>query len=163
MNYFIIIRGPLGVGKTTIAKKLAKTLKAKYISIDEMLEKHGLAKTEGDYLPDDFIKANNFIIPEVEEKLSAEKITILEGNFYFQEQIEHLIKNLPFPNFVLTLKAPLEVCIKRDNERKIPYGKESAEAVYHLVSRFDYGEIIDTENKSADQVIKEIISYLPKS
>jgi shikimate kinase len=34
MEYFVIIRGPLGVGKTTIAKRLAKQLNAKYISID---------------------------------------------------------------------------------------------------------------------------------
>jgi deoxyadenosine/deoxycytidine kinase len=34
MGYYVIIRGPLGVGKSVIAQKLAKTLKAVYIPID---------------------------------------------------------------------------------------------------------------------------------
>ena len=57
-SYFIIVRGPLGVGKSTIAKRLAKALKAEYISIDSALEKYDLAKTDSDYTPKDFIRAN---------------------------------------------------------------------------------------------------------
>ena len=44
MNYFIIIRGPLGIGKTTIAKKLKKILKAEYISMDEIVDNNMIIK-----------------------------------------------------------------------------------------------------------------------
>ena len=38
MSYYIIIRGPLGCGKSTIAKKISKILNAKYISMDEIVD-----------------------------------------------------------------------------------------------------------------------------
>ena len=38
MSYYIIIRGALGIGKSTIARKLSRILNAGYISIDKVLE-----------------------------------------------------------------------------------------------------------------------------
>ena len=46
MSYFIIIRGPLGIGKSTIAKALAEILKAEYIAIDKVLEENGLDRKD---------------------------------------------------------------------------------------------------------------------
>lgn len=42
MSYYIIIRGPLACGKTTVSRELAEKLKATHISIDEILDKHEL-------------------------------------------------------------------------------------------------------------------------
>ncbi len=39
MNKIIIIRGPLGVGKTTIAKLLADKIGAQYLSLDKIFKK----------------------------------------------------------------------------------------------------------------------------
>jgi len=156
MKYFIIIRGPLGIGKSTIAKKLATVLKAKYISIDDVLERYNLTRINEDYIVDDFIKANQIVITQIQK----EKSIIFDGNFYFSEQIEHLIKNLAIPNFVFTLKAPLETCLKRDKEREKSYGQVAVEAIYNLVSKFDYGTIIETGNKTTDEVVDEIQSHL---
>ena len=36
MNYYIIIRGPLASGKSTISEKLAKIIKAKHFAIDRV-------------------------------------------------------------------------------------------------------------------------------
>jgi len=88
---------------------------------------------------------------------------VFDGNFYHKEQINDLIKNLNFKNFVFTLTADLKTCIKRDKERKNSYGKEAACAVYKLVSAFDYGFVINTNNKNSEQVVNEIIKQLPKN
>ena len=72
MNYYIIIRGPLGSGKSTICEKLAQILDAKYIGMDEVLEKHGLDKMPPDapcISAENFIKANEIVLPEVKELL----------------------------------------------------------------------------------------------
>ena len=166
MGYFIIIRGPLGIGKSTIAEKLSKSLNAKYVSIDKILEEHGLDKVspEAECIPiENFIKANEFILPEVRKILKKCKIVIFDACFYHKEVIEHIIQNLKgYQHYVFTLKAPLEICIKRDLEREKTHGEEAARAVYKLVSRFDYGIVIDVSNKTIEQTVKEILSYLPK-
>jgi len=163
MGYYIIIRGPLGLGKSTISKALAKILKGAYISVDKVLEKNKLDKRDeklGCISPQNFIKADKIILPEVEERLAKGKIIIFDGCFYHKEQIKHLIDNLPYKHYVFTLKAPLEVCIKRDSKRKRVYGEGAAMAVHGLVSRFDYGTIIDTNNKTEKEVIDEILTHI---
>jgi shikimate kinase len=157
MKYYVIIRGPLGVGKTTVAKKLAKALHAKYISIDAILEKNGLDKVKGKCIPaGNFIKANETILSQVRG------MAVFDGNFYHEKQIQHLVRNLRTPCFVFTLKAPLDVCVKRDETRKGKYGKEAAKAVYALVSRFDYGISIDTAKMTPAEVSRKILSCLPR-
>jgi tRNA uridine 5-carbamoylmethylation protein Kti12 len=163
MSYFIIIRGPLGVGKSTIAKKVAQILNAEYISMDSVLDKYGLDKIEGECIPvENFLKAHEIFLPEVKRKLEEGIRIVLDGNFYHKQQVEHLIQNISFPFYVFTLKASLETCIDRDKKREHPYGKDATIAVYTLVSRFDYGKIIDTDNKTEEEVIKEVFSYLPE-
>jgi predicted kinase len=163
MSYYIIIRGPLGSGKSTISEKLAHILDAKHVHIDEVLEKHGLDKMMPDApcIPaENFIKANEILLPEVKQLLTNGKIIIFDACFYHKEVIEHLVQNLPYEHYIFTLKVPLELCIQRDSARKKTYGEGAAWAVHSLVSRFDYGTNIDVTG-SLEDAIKDIISYLP--
>ena len=165
MVYYVIIRGPLGIGKSTIARKLASILNGGYISVDDVLEEQNLDKIdekEGCIPIRNFIKANKFILEKIKNLLENSKIVIFDGNFYHKEQIENLIANLKYKHHIFTLKAPLKICIERDRKRGKVYGKEATNAVYKLVSRFDYGIIIDTNNKTAEEVVKDILSHLPK-
>ncbi len=164
MSYYLIIRGPLGIGKTTISKLLSKRLKAKYFSMDKVLSDNKLDKRgkEPCIPAKNFIKANNLILPEIKNSLKNSQIVILDGCFYHKKQITDLERKLKFKHFVFDLKAPLEICIKRDSKRKEVYGKGAAQAVYNLVSKFNYGIAINTKEKSENQVVKEILSYLPE-
>lgn len=157
MDYFIIIRGPAAGGKTTLAKKLARKIRAHYISFDQIREKHGIGLTEVDR-----IKANKIAIPEAKEYLDNNKIVIFDGVFYHKTQLDHIIKELPFKYFVFTLKVPLQKCLDRHKFRDSKISEKSVRDVHELVTRFDYGIIIDTENKTEDDAIQEIISHLPE-
>jgi tRNA uridine 5-carbamoylmethylation protein Kti12 len=162
MSYYLIIRGPLGSGKSTLSQELASRLDAKHVRIDEVLEKNGL-----DIMPldapcisaENFIKANEIVLPEVKKLLTEGRIVIFDACFYHKKVIEHLIKNLKFPHHVFTLKAPLELCIKRDRERQKTHGEGAAMAVHSLVSRFDYGINIDVTG-NLEETLKKILSYL---
>ncbi len=160
MSYFIIIRGPLGIGKSTIAKVLAKHLNAEYISFDKVLEENGLDRRDDNFVPEDFIKANEIILSRAKESIKKGKIVIFDGNFYFKEQIEHLKKNLPYKCYIFDLKASVETCIERDSKRRRVYGEKATREVYELVSKFDYGTKINTDKKTEEEIVKEIMGYL---
>ena len=164
MNYFIIIRGPLGIGKTTIAKKLKKILKAEYISMDEIVDNNMIIKKQdknGMIDVRNFLQANKVIIPIVNKILKEGKNIIVDGNFYHKEQIIDLINKLGKDKvLVFDLKAPIEVCIERDKKRKIILGKDAARAVFNAVNRFSYGVKINTNKKTEDETVKEILKHI---
>lgn len=158
MPYLIIIRGPLGIGKTTISKLLSEKLNADYFSIDEILKQNRLdvIDEEIDCIPEDnFLKVNQIIIQNISQ---SNKSIIIDGNFYYQNQLEDLIKNIHLKPFVFTLTAPLETCLKRDSQRSTSLGIDATTTVYNLVSKFKFGEIIDVSNLSIEESVQKIYS-----
>lgn len=156
---FIILRGPAGIGKTTIGKKLAKASDALYISVDKILKDNKLNYVPGEpCVPEaNCIKVNGIILSTI-KKYKEDKPIVIEGCFYHLSQIRDLIEKLPKEPYVFTLKAKIPILVKRDKTRR-GIGKKSIKAVHKLVSRFDYGHTIDTNQKGVDEIIKEIISY----
>jgi predicted kinase len=164
MSYYIIIRGPLACGKSTIAKKLSELLKADYFAVDRVLDENDLTKDkeEGYVSQKSFLKVNEIITPQAKKLLSEGIPVIFDGNFYWESQIKDLLDKLDYPNYIFTLKASLNICIERDIQRGKTHGKDAAEAVYKKSTSFEYGIPIETNNKTVDETIKDIISHLPK-
>ena len=162
-GYYIIIRGPLGSGKTTVAKKLVKLLKGRHIAVDEIIDRHKLwrDKEEGYISQKSFFKVNKIVEPKSRELLEKGKTVIFDGNFYWKSQIEDLVHRLNYQHYVFTLKAPLRICIKRDSKRNKPHGKDAALVVYNKTTSFGYGINIDI-TQPLNKAIKEILSHLPK-
>lgn len=148
------------MGKTTVAKKIAEKINGKYISIDEVLVNNNLSHVDekiGCIPEENFLKANQIVGPIINSCLENNDPVIIDGNFYHKNQIADLVNNFPFQVFAFTLTAPLEVCVERDSKRPKCYGIGAATAVYNLVSKFDYGEVVETELLSVDETINEII------
>lgn len=164
MFYYIIIRGPLGCGKSTLAEKIAETIKAKYVAIDRILDEHDLTKDkEAGYISQkSFIKANEIAAPKATKLLEKGTPVVFDGNFYWKSQIDDLIKRLDFPHYVFTLKVPLEVCIGRDSKRQKTHGEAAVRVVYKKATEFDYGAVIDV-TKPLEESVRKILSYLPKA
>jgi adenylate kinase family enzyme len=157
--YYIIIRGPLGVGKSTVSEKLAKDLKAKHISIDRVLDEFKKVWEDGYISKKSFIKANKIVSKRAMAFLAKNKVVVFDGNFYHKSQITDLIGKLDYAHYVFTLKAPLKLCIERDSRRAKPHGREAAKAVYRKSTEFRYGISIDA-TKPLAKIIKEIVSNL---
>lgn len=161
MSCYIIIRGPLGSGKTTLSQVLAKSLNSEHIAIDDILDEHGLTndKEDGYVSQKSFLKANEIAIQKAAAFLESGTSVIFDGNFYWRSQIEDLVKRLDCPHTIFTLKAPLELCIERDSKRKNPHGPDAAGAVFEKVSEFTYGIEIDATRPIAvvvDEMLKTI-------
>jgi predicted kinase len=161
MSIAILIRGPLGVGKTTVAAELGHRLGARIISIDAILEENGLDQGSHGIPARNFLRANELALPTAQEALEAGRPVIFDGNFYYKSQVRHLLRRLPSPTYVFTLNAPVEECIARDSGREHVYGPESAAWVHYLVNRFNAGTPIETAGKDAGQVVVELVAYLP--
>jgi predicted kinase len=160
MSFFVVIRGPLGVGKSSIAERLAKEIGAEHICIDRILDERGLEEWEADYVSlKSFVRANEFAADLAREFLAQGRAVIFDGNFYYAAQIEDLIGRLDCRHYVFTLKAPLEVCIDRDRHRDKSYGAEAAREVYAISTGFDWGIGIDA-TRPIDTVVGEIVSHL---
>lgn len=164
MKYFIIIRGPLGCGKTTISTRLSKILGARHISIDKVLEKNRLNTIDKktDCIPKkNFAQGIKTVIPEAKKAIKNGKAVIFDGCFYHESSIDYLVESLEYQHYIFTLRAPVEVCIRRDKKRKNKLGEKAARRVHELVSKFDKGFVIDAE-KPVEAVIRDIRSHLPK-
>jgi predicted kinase len=163
MSFYVIIRGPLGCGKSTISERLSKILNARYFAVDRVLEEHDLENDrEAGYISQkSFKRANEIIAPQAQKILDSGKPVIFDGNFYWKSQVDDLISRLDFPHYVFTLKAPLEVCIERDRKRNKTHGEDAARAVFKKSTGFEYGTVIDI-NKPLKKCIDEILSLLPK-
>ncbi|HBR71034.1 TPA: hypothetical protein DIC20_05435 [Candidatus Dependentiae bacterium] len=162
MSYFIILRGPAGVGKTTVAKKLTQLLGGYHISLDTILAKHNL-----DYVPgnrcvpeQNTLTVNKLIIPMAQEKLKEGTVVIFDGNFYHKSQIEDLINKLKFPHFIFTLQADVETCIARNNMRDNSLDEKEVKNVFELVSTFECGDVINSNDQTIDESILTILKKI---
>lgn len=155
MTTFLIIRGPLGAGKTTIAKAVALALGGETIAIDPILE-----RWEWDGGSESlFLKANQ-VAGELALRLLERGVPVVfDGNFYWKSAIEDLQGRLPFPNAVFTLKVPLGLCVERDRGREPSHGEENVREVFEKATRFEAGTPVDG-TRLVPQVVKEITRHL---
>ncbi len=161
--FYIIIRGPAGVGKSSIAEILKKELNAVHISFDKIMKENKLDVIEGDGISEkNFIKANNLILKKALRNLKNGKIVIFDGCFYREGQLTHLLENIPYKYYIFTLKASQDICFERNRGRSRIMPQEAIKDVHNLVSKKDFGVIIDTENKSKEDIVKEILSYIER-
>ncbi len=160
MSYYAILRGPLGVGKSEVSRRVATVIEGSYISIDEILEVENLERWDADCISEaSFLDANRFAADRARPDLSRGKPVVFDGNFYWRSAIEDLLERLPWPHVVCTLTAPLSVCTDRDSARVPSHGAKSAQQVYHRTLAFDYGTVIDATG-ALDTVVAAVLGEL---
>jgi len=153
VSFYVIVRGPLGSGKTTLSARLADRLKAEHIAIDQILEKHHLEEWENGYISESsFLQANHIAASSARPFLRRGTPVVIDGNFYWRSAVDDLLRCLPFPHVVFTLKVPLSTCIARDGVRSPPHGAEAAREVYAKTISFDYGVPVDASGSVEETV-----------
>jgi deoxyadenosine/deoxycytidine kinase len=153
---YIVVEGPIGIGKTVLSKRLANTL-----NTDLMLEnplgnpflsrfyedpRNAALPTQLHFLfqrlkmievlrqADMFKPAQiaDFLIQK--DHLFAE-VTLNDDEFELYSQVyNRLVVDAPIPDLVIYLQAPVGVLLKRISERGISYEKKINEAYLNKVS-----------------------------
>ena len=157
MSYFVIVRGPLGVGKSTVASALARRLRAEVVSIDRILDDYGLWRS-GRLA--EFLEANRIAARRAEALLARQTPVIFDGNFYWKGQLRDLVRRLAIDHWIFTLDAPLRVCIARDSARRPRHGAAAARAVYAKTTAIEAGIRINAA-RSVNEVVEDLVARLP--
>ena len=156
MNKIIIIRGPLGVGKTTVSKLLAERLNFKYLSLDKIIKDNNLE--DGEEIPlEHFLISNEIIFKLIN---NSEITYIIDGCFYYQEQINDLIKKFKNNIQIFSLISNIKICIARDSKREKTHGENSARFVHRATTKIKVGEEIDNSNLTIEETVTQIIKKL---
>ncbi len=163
VSYYIIVRGAAGSGKTAVAKRLARMLDATYISVDAILRRNGLEDDwEDGYISQrSFMSANAIIEHTAKASMMRGKPVVVDGNFYWQSQIEDIVRRLGVNHYAFKLEAPLERCIARDRGRNGRIGKDAVIAVYKKTESVNYGVRIDA-TMPMEKVLEGILACLPE-
>ena len=158
--FFVVLRGPLGVGKTSVARLLAERIGGEHIRVDQILEERGFEEWDTDYISlKSFLRVNEVAAQLAGDFLPKGVPVVFDGNFYYEAQIVDLIGRLDYRHYVFTLHAPLSVCIERDAGRSPSYGSEAARDVFRKSTEFESGVGIDA-TRSLDAVVGDIVSRL---
>ncbi len=156
--FYVILRGPLGAGKTTISKGLAKVCNAHNISIDDILYKFNLEEWGEVYiLESSFLKANEIAASESLKQLKKGVPVIIDGNFYYKSAIlslERLLKE--FKGVVITLSVSIEECIRRDASRNVVLGEEATRLAFQKTTEFCFGEEVNAD-KNMREVLDSVV------
>lgn len=160
MTYYAIVRGPLGVGKTEVSRRVAAAIGGTHVSIDEILATNDLEEWDGDAISEaSFRRANRFAVERARAALDGGTPAVIDGNFYWRSAIEELVEQLSFPHLICTLNAPLARCIERDAARASPHGAEATRQVYERTMAFSYGTVIDA-TRSLAEVVSAVLCEL---
>lgn len=168
-NIFLI--GPMGAGKTTIGKQLARELKKEFYDSDRVIEQHTGANIplifdlEGE---EGFRKREQAVIDELTAK---DNIVLATGGGAVLS--EHNRKHLSERGTCIYLHSDLESLLERtrkDRNRPLLHGEESPEVVLKRLMeqreplyRETADHIIDTGSNSIRGVIKAIIGRLEQN
>ena len=158
MSKCFVIRGPAGVGKSSVAKLLVKKTNAFLVSFDEVLEKNGLDTIVGDSIPlINYLQANAIILPEIKQELKAGRIVILDGCFYHTEQHADLERQLQMKIPVISLTIPLAEAVRRNALRGSTMPEHAVKEVYALVENAPLGTKLDTNRRTVEDTAANVI------
>ena len=167
MNKNIYLIGFMGVGKSTITKKLSELLKKDALEMDEMI-----VKRQGMPISEIFEKHGEEYFRDVESALlediknNCEGIVSCGGGAVLRDKNAAVMKDNG--KIILLTATPQTIYerVKDNNDRPILNGNMNVEYIEGLMAKrrdryFEVADIIvETDNKDVDTICREIMDKL---
>lgn len=175
----IAISGPPGAGSTSIAKKIAKKLKLKYLSVGKIQKSYGKVKKESEAAlrvwGTTFGKSED-LHRKILDRTQIEKAK--KGNIVICGKLSiHMLKDLA--NYKIWIDTPLKVRAKRTAERdKISFEQALKEVkkrekiereIWKKIYGFDYFDqkysadfVLDNAKLSLEQAVNKILDFIKR-
>ena len=169
MKKNLVLTGMMGVGKSTIAKKLSKKLKIKFVDIDQLIEKR-----ENNSIKEIFNAKGENYFRKIEEKTTLEilkknnLIIALGGGAFMNSIIRRKIKNTSISFWLdLSLKFLLPR-LKNVKKRPLINQDKMVDSINKIYSERKkiYNESdfkINCNSTEIDEVVKKIIKIYENS
>jgi shikimate kinase len=161
----IILVGPMGAGKTTIGRQIAKALGRDFYDSDKEVEKRTGATIP---LIFELEKEEGFRLREsamIKELLSKDSIVLATGGgAVLSEKNRKYMSN---HGFVIYLCAPLEQLVRRtarDKNRPLLQTKNPKKTIEELLTKRDplYREVADIVIETDGLTVRQVVSKLQK-
>ena len=169
MEKNLTLTGMMGVGKTTIGKRLAKKLNYAFVDIDKIIEKQ-----EGESISSIFKNKGENYFRKIEKQLTImelkknNSVISLGGGAFLNSSIRQYSKK---NSISFWLDVPIEILIKRlkKSKNRPVIGKEktnvSIKKIYFVRKKFytkaDYR--IKCKTLTLKQIIEKILKFYEKS
>ncbi len=168
MKKNLLLTGMMGVGKSTIGKKLAKKLKLKFIDIDQIIEKKEKSK-----IKEIFIKKGENYFRKIEKKISLDEmknnnsVIALGGGAFMDSSIRKEAKNSSISFWLdLDLKSLLT---RLKNVKKRPLLnqdnlEESVNKIYSTRKKiYKMSDFRIKSNSNTNQIVNKIVKLYESS
>ena len=136
MKKNLLLTGMMGVGKSTVGKKLAKKLKLKFIDIDHMIE-----KKEKRTIKEIFENKSEGYFRKIEKRISLEElkksdaVIALGGGAFMDSSIRKEAKNLSISFWLDLGLGPLLIRLKNVKKRPLLNQDSLEESVNKIYSQ----------------------------
>lgn len=159
MAKLIILRGPSGSGKSSVAKKLREKIKSKTALVEHDYLRRIILKEED--IPNGI---NSHLIFKVTEfALNNGYNVILEGIFFtkhYRQMLDKILEFHPEGNYIYYFDVPLKETLKRHQSKDIAedFGEKEMGSWYVGKDVLNLGgETIISEESSLDETINKIL------
>lgn len=158
-NFVVIIRGPIGVGKSTISELLERKLfNTVHVDVDKIKHKLGGRPSKSRTL-----RAHQIARQRVRSLIKQKKNPVIEEIFRWDDYsaMKKLIKNKNYNIVKVYLKASLDVLIRRDQTRTVKHkGYKMVKEFYKKIRPVDEDLNLDTSKMNKQSVVRHIIQQI---
>ena len=163
MNKVVILRGPSGVGKSTISRHIQDKLGVNWTAIDVDKLKHYMPMKEGQSN-----RAERSRIAHDVSKFFAKAMydkgydVILEEMYKkdYNDSLIEFLKNHDMQYLKVFLSAPVELVVERAQAREKEVSDDEIRRHFSEIEVYDDDFVIDTAKFSSDEVANLIIGKL---